>query len=69
MYLETTLPRRRPGRPSLIARLRLALTLRRHRRALGRLEPRLLNDIGLTEAEARIEAGRSLWDVPNHWLR
>ena len=69
MDLVTTYTRPRSRRLSLLARLRLALTLRRHRRRLTDLDPHLLRDIGLTEGEARREAGRPLWDVPGHWLR
>ncbi len=69
MDLVTTYTRPRSRRLSLLARLRLALTLRRHRRRLGELDPHLLRDIGLSEHEALREAGRPLWDVPGHWLR
>ncbi len=58
-----------PGRHSLLARLRLAITLRRHRRQLREMDRHLLRDIGLTEAEARMEAEKPFWDVPQHWLR
>jgi uncharacterized protein YjiS (DUF1127 family) len=37
------------------------------RRALGRLDERLLRDIGLTRHEAEIEAARAPWDPPVHW--
>ena len=47
--------------------LTLAISTRRHRRTLRTLEPHLLRDIGLTEAEARREAERPFWDVPSHW--
>jgi uncharacterized protein YjiS (DUF1127 family) len=33
------------------------------------MDRHLLRDIGLSETEARIEANRSFWDVPQHWLR
>ncbi|MGI1662700.1 DUF1127 domain-containing protein [Palleronia sp. KMU-117] len=47
----------------------------RQRRALAALDARLLDDLGLTEAEVRREAARAPWDVPddipwdvpNHW--
>jgi uncharacterized protein YjiS (DUF1127 family) len=61
----------RAARPGLlsrfVARLSLSLATRRHRRALLKLEPHLLRDIGLTDAEARREAARPFWDVPAHW--
>ncbi len=42
-------------------------TLHRSRRSLTRLDDRLLQDIGLTRAEAEAEAARPLWDAPAHW--
>lgn len=49
-------------------RILLALAgLRAERRALSRLDDRLLADIGLTPDAARIESERPLWDVPAHW--
>ena len=41
----------------------------RHRRALLDLDRRLLDDIGLTRAQALREAERPLWDAPNHWFK
>lgn len=58
----------RPGRRA-IAWLKLALTVKRHRRALADLDRHLLKDIGLSESAARQEAERPVWDVPSHWLR
>jgi len=43
------------------------LALRRQRQALGQLDAHLLRDIGLSEAEARKEATRLDWDVPQNW--
>jgi uncharacterized protein YjiS (DUF1127 family) len=63
-----TLCHDRPRR-GIIAWLRLAVSVKRHRRVLGELDRHLLKDIGLTETDARIEAERSLWDVPSHWRR
>lgn len=57
------------SRPGLFKRLRIAAQLYRQRRALALLEPHLLADIGLTPYEARTEAERPLWDVPQHWTR
>jgi uncharacterized protein YjiS (DUF1127 family) len=47
--------------------LRSLLTLHRQRRALLALDARLLDDIGLTRAQALTEAARSPWDAPQHW--
>lgn len=45
------------------------LSLSRQRRALGSLDARALEDLGLTRSEAETEARRPFWDVPGHWLR
>lgn len=37
------------------------------RQALRSLDADALNDIGLTRAEAKAEAGRSFWDAPESW--
>jgi len=44
------------------------LTLYRQRRRLARLDAAALDDLGLTLRDARAEARRPLWDVPQHWL-
>jgi uncharacterized protein YjiS (DUF1127 family) len=49
----------------ILARCRV----QRSRRALARLDHDALADIGLTPEQAQIEARRSLWDAPDHWLR
>jgi len=37
------------------------------RRALASLEPQLLDDIGVSRAQATREARRPFWDAPQHW--
>lgn len=39
----------------------------RSRRALARLEPHMLRDIGVSRAEAHAEATRPVWDAPAAW--
>ncbi len=39
----------------------------RQRQALLSMEPTLLDDIGLNRDEARAEAARPIWDVPQTW--
>ena len=41
--------------------------LRRQRRALARLTPAQLRDIGLDSEAAAAEAARAFWDAPRHW--
>ena len=50
-----------------LLRLAAIATVSRHRKALGRLDPHLLKDIGLTTEEAQAELLRPIWDVPTHW--
>jgi uncharacterized protein YjiS (DUF1127 family) len=51
----------------VIQHLAAMATFARHRKALAKLEPRLLRDIGLTTEEAQAELSRPVWDVPAHW--
>jgi uncharacterized protein YjiS (DUF1127 family) len=44
--------------------LRLALAVARERRALARLSPHLMRDVGYEPWQVRREACRSLWDLP-----
>ena len=59
--------RRAPLAARLIRHALLVLTLRRERRQLGRLDPHLLADIGLSDRAARAEAARPIWDAPERW--
>jgi len=43
--------------------------VRRQRIHLSSLDESALNDIGVTPEEARAEARRPVWDVPQHWLK
>ena len=63
LFLER--PLRVAGRKTV--RLTDLLALGRQRRALARLEPRLLDDIGVSASEAQAEARRPVWDVPASW--
>ncbi|WP_374642336.1 DUF1127 domain-containing protein [Tabrizicola sp.] len=54
-------------RPRPLAALAAALKADRSRKALARLDPHLLRDIGLTREEALAETARPLWDPPAHW--
>lgn len=54
---------------ALWQRLYLGLLAWRQRRALAALPQDRLDDLGLTLDEARREAARPFWDVPQHWLR
>ena len=44
-------------------------SLYRQRVSLGKLEPHMLDDIGITCDMARREAERPVWDVPQSWRR
>ena len=56
-------------RQPLLARIGAALALWQQRRRLAALDDRMLDDLGLTRAEATAEAARPLWDAPAHWQR
>lgn len=45
------------------------IDLFRQRKQLSELSDDQLEDIGVTQAEAKREAARPVWDVPSHWLR
>ncbi len=44
------------------------VSLFRQRTALRELDDHLLEDIGVTRAEAEKEAARPAWDAPSHWF-
>ncbi len=50
----------------LIGSITAALELWRQRRALERLDPHRLADLGLAPHEALSEAKRPIWDAPFH---
>ena len=54
---------------SLIGATFSLLALSRSRQALGDLDARALEDIGISAADARREAARPVWDVPTSWLK
>ncbi len=62
---------RKPPRRLAVPRLLLRLLAWRHearqKARLRLLDDRLLQDIGVTRAEAEAEADRPLWDSPAHW--
>ena len=58
-------PRRHPFAGFLTA----MIGARRSRQALADLSDAQLRDIGVTREQARIEAVRPVWDVPDTWLR
>ena len=45
-------------------RLTEVLDVARQRRQLARLDAHRLNDLGLTKAEAAVEAARPFWQMP-----
>ena len=64
---STTMPHGGHRSHSLLARLRLGLTVRRERRRLAELDDAALRDIGVSRDQARAEAERPIWDVPAYW--
>lgn len=43
------------------------LALRRQRNELSRLSPHMLDDLGISEHDAQVEAKRSVFDFPCRW--
>lgn len=68
-FFSLAIPKLPPGlrRIALLPTLARMRALRRQRRQLLMLDPRLLEDIGLDRAAAEREAARPDWDVPRHW--
>lgn len=60
-----SVPAPRPA--SLIARVFSLLGLYSSRQSLARLDDAMLDDIGITRAQAQRESRRSMWDVPSNW--
>lgn len=56
-------------RGNIITRIRAMIVVARQRNALRNLDPYLLDDIGLTEAQAAQEINRPIWDVPAFWRK
>ncbi len=58
---------RRAPRPPLMTRILCVLSLQRQRNQLADLDVAMLEDIGITRAQAQAESARSCWDAPEHW--
>ncbi|MFD1882909.1 DUF1127 domain-containing protein [Paracoccus pacificus] len=54
-------------RANWLRRILTAVDLRQSRLALARLSDEQLRDVGLTPEQAKAEARRSMWDVPEHF--
>jgi uncharacterized protein YjiS (DUF1127 family) len=54
---------------SVLATLQHINAVWRQRRTLKSLDAAALNDIGLTRAQVKAEAGRPIWDAPQSWVR
>ena len=59
-------PARTLPKGNLLATLVTAWQVARERRALSQVDARTLEDIGLSEEAASIEAGRAFWDLPTN---
>ena len=61
---RAALPRR-----SVVATLTQYYNVWSQRQALKSLDAAVLNDIGITRAQADAEAKRPVWDAPTNWTR
>lgn len=57
------------GLNRLLAHVLTALDVARQRRALLRLDDRMLKDIGISRYDAVREAERNFWDIPKDRMR
>lgn len=58
-----------PRRPSLLASLGQIIAVAHQRRRLARLDDHLLNDIGVTRAQAIEESRQNTWTAPDYWRK
>jgi len=56
-----------PSSRGVWSRVMATLMLYRSRRALAQLDSHILNDIGISRAQALSEAKRAVWDAPDRW--
>ncbi|MAM62659.1 DUF1127 domain-containing protein [Maritimibacter sp. UBA3975] len=63
------IPRTRRGRFSALDTLGAAISARRERRALARLDDHLLEDIGLSRRDAWSESRRPFWELSSRHHR
>ncbi|MEL6521099.1 MAG: DUF1127 domain-containing protein [Pseudomonadota bacterium] len=54
--------------PKLLRRAFLAYQVARERRELADLDAHMLKDVGLSSDDVRVEANRSVWDLPSQRL-
>ncbi|MXQ06496.1 DUF1127 domain-containing protein [Alphaproteobacteria bacterium GH1-50] len=62
--LPAPLRRRRTG---VLHMIEAMIALYRQRVALAKLDARMLDDIGVSASEARVESRRAPWDPPSYW--
>ena len=65
----TCTPTRRFSLKTFLARMDAAFQIRKQRRRLRSLPPRLREDIGATEHDIIVELQRPWWNAPAHWLK
>jgi len=58
----------RKPKNSLWRELTNRFALARQRRSLRDLDDHLLDDIGITRAQAQSEAKKPIWQAPDHWM-
>lgn len=57
-----------PRRKGMLSRIDAGYRLWREREDLANLEPRMLRDLGITEADVVREKARAVWDAPGWWV-
>ncbi len=56
-------------RMSVIGFIKNAIAVKKQRNSLYQMSDRMLDDLGITRAEADREARRSIWDAPGYWRK
>lgn len=59
----------RPQPRSVMSSIRQALAVAHQRRQLRALDDHLLEDIGISRAQALEEGRQTAWSAPIHWLK
>ena len=59
----------RPESHSVVARIRHMFAVARQRRHLRALDDHLLEDIGISRAQALEESRNAAWNGPEHWSK
>ncbi len=66
-YTTIATPAAAPKSVSIFALIGKMIALHKQRKALAEMDDAQLQDLGLSYADAQIEASRPFWDLPANW--